>query len=242
MENLEEYKASLADKTPAQVIKWAEIEFAGSNVALASSMGAEDQVLTCLIKQNAPSTRIFTLDTGRQFQETYDVMQDTMDKYGIHYEVCTPDHHKVAAMVSEKGPNLFRNSIEDRKLCCNIRKVEPLKKVLGTLKAWITGLRQEQSVTRTGVDVIEWDQGNSIYKINPLWNWSEREVWDFIDEKEIPYTSLHDKGFRSIGCAPCTRATNPGEDARAGRWWWETPEQKECGLHMVNGKLERIKK
>jgi len=242
MEKLEEYKAVLVGKTPAQVIEWAEKEFTGSKVALASSLGPEDQVLTQMLNAHAPSTRIFTLDTGRLFQETYDVMQHTIDAYGVRYEVCTPDNQKVANMVSKKGPNLFRNSIEDRKLCCNIRKVEPLKKVLGTLKAWVTGLRQEQSVTRTGVHVIEWDQNNAIYKINPLWDWSEAKVWDFIDEYGIPYTSLHDKGFRSIGCAPCTRATNPGEDARAGRWWWETPEQKECGLHMVNGKLERIKK
>ncbi len=202
-----------------------------SKIALASSLGAEDQVLTHMIVQTDPSVRIFTLDTGRMFPESYEILERTNRVYNISIEVFFPEFKGVEKMVNEKGINLFYDSIENRKLCCSIRKVEPLRRAFSGLDAWICGLRREQSVTRFNVDAVEWDEGNGLAKINPLVDWSEKQLWGYIKKHNIPYHSLHDKGFPSIGCQPCTRAVKPGEDLRAGRWWWEEPEKKECGLH-----------
>ncbi len=205
-------------------------EFKGK-IALASSLGAEDQALTHMIVKADPTVRIFTLDTGRMFPESYELLHRTNRQYGITVEVFFPDRGKVEKMVNEKGINLFYESIENRKLCCGIRKVEPLQRAFGGLQAWICGLRREQSVTRLAVEPVEWDSGNGLVKVNPLADWNEKQLWDYIKENDIPYHALHDKGFPSIGCQPCTRAVKPGEDIRAGRWWWEDPEKKECGLH-----------
>lgn len=205
--------------------------FGISRIALASSFGAEDQVLTDMLARINPQARIFTLDTGRLFQETFSAMQQSMERYGIRYEVCAPEASEVAALVASDGPNLFYDSVEKRKACCDVRKLKPLRKVLATVDAWICGLRRDQSVTRGEVELVSWDPQFGIYKINPLVEWSEQQVWDYIRERNVPYNVLHDHGFRSIGCAPCTRAVQPGEDIRAGRWWWESPEHKECGLH-----------
>jgi len=202
-----------------------------SKIALASSMGAEDQVLTHMIANIDPSCRIFTLDTGRVFPETYSTIERTNLQYGIHISVFFPDTNAVEEMVNEKGVNLFYESIENRKKCCAIRKMEPLHRAFQGLDVWICGLRKEQAITREAMQMIEWDENNQLIKINPLINWNEKEVWDFIHKNGIPYNKLHDQGFPSIGCQPCTRAVNPGEDVRAGRWWWENPETKECGLH-----------
>lgn len=200
-------------------------------IALSSSMGAEDQVLTKMVADIDPTTKIFTLDTGRLFPETYDLIQRTSSFYGVKIEVYFPEHTRVEQMVREKGINLFYESIENRKMCCGIRKLEPLKRAFTGLEVWICGLRKDQSVTRFYSKAVEWDEGNGLIKINPLINWSEKQVWDYIKLNHVPYNALHDQGFPSIGCQPCTRAVKPGEDVRAGRWWWEQPEQKECGLH-----------
>ena len=200
-------------------------------IALASSFGAEDQVLTDLLVRIHPEVRIFTLDTGRLFQETYDVMQESVARYAIRYEVLAPEAAEIAQLVSIDGPNLFYSSVEKRKACCEVRKVRPLRKILSTVGAWICGLRREQAPTRQAVELVSWDQEFGVYKICPLFDWSEARVWQYIQDHNVPYNTLHDRGFRSIGCSPCTRATGPGEDIRAGRWWWEAPEQKECGLH-----------
>jgi phosphoadenosine phosphosulfate reductase len=210
-------------------------------IALASSLGAEDQVLTHIVLSIRPDARIFILDTGRLHGETYDLMDRTMKQYGMRYEFLFPEAADVEEMESVHGPNHFYDSVENRKQCCIIRKVKPLRRVLSTLDVWITGLRKGQAVTRNTLEKIEWDKANGLVKLNPLADWSEERVWQTIREHDIPYNKLHDKGYPSIGCAPCTRAIKPGEDIRAGRWWWETPEQKECGLHMVEGKLVRIK-
>jgi phosphoadenosine phosphosulfate reductase len=202
-----------------------------NRIALASSLGVEDQVLTRMVVNIDPKTRIFTLDTGRVFPETYDLIARTNEKYGIKLNIYFPDAGQVEKMVLEKGINLFYESIENRKNCCNTRKVEPLKRAFKELDVWICGLRKDQSVTRFFTKMVEWDEANGLVKINPLLNWTEKQVWAYIKENEVPYNELHDKGFPSIGCQPCTRAVKPGEDVRAGRWWWETPEQKECGLH-----------
>ncbi len=200
-------------------------------IALASSLGAEDQVLTQMVTSISKCARIFTLDTGRLFSETYELIDRTSKKYKTNLEVYFPKSEPVEKMVRKKGINLFYDSIENRKECCYNRKIEPLKRAFEGLDAWICGLRAEQSVTRTDIKLVEWDENNNILKINPLANWTEKEVWDYIKDKGIPYNPLHDKGYPSIGCQPCTRAILPGEDIRAGRWYWENPDTKECGLH-----------
>jgi phosphoadenosine phosphosulfate reductase len=201
-------------------------------IAFASSLGAEDQVLTHLIASINPATKIFTLDTGRLFPETYDLIERTNNRYKIRMDLYFPDTGKVENMVREKGINLFYESIENRKLCCHIRKIEPLRRALSGIDIWITGLRKEQSNSRNTMTLVEKDENNNgILKLNPLIDWTEEMVWNFIHENNIPYNKLHDKGFPSIGCQPCTRAVEPREDFRAGRWWWEMEGKKECGLH-----------
>jgi phosphoadenosine phosphosulfate reductase len=202
-------------------------------IAFASSLGAEDQVLTHLIASIDPEVKIFTLDTGRLFPETYDLIERTNNRYKINMEVYFPSARKVEKMVKEKGINLFYESVENRKLCCFVRKIEPLHRALEGFEIWITGLRRDQSVTRNHFSMVELDENNhGRVKINPLIDWSEKDIWDFVHAHNIPYNTLHDKGFPSIGCQPCTRAIQPGEDLRAGRWWWEMAEHKECGLHQ----------
>jgi phosphoadenosine phosphosulfate reductase len=198
----------------------------------ASSLGAEDQVLTHLLAGIDPKIKIVTLDTGRLFPETLDLIQYTNDKYKITIDVLFPDYKQVERMVKEKGINLFYDSIENRLKCCDVRKNEPLKRVLPGMEAWITGIRREQSVSRKDTQLAEWDEKNNLIKINPLVNWTEAEVWDFIKQYNIPYNILHDKGYPSIGCAPCTRPIEKGEDIRMGRWWWENDDTRECGLHQ----------
>ena len=200
-------------------------------IALSSSLGTEDQVLTHLVTQINKNTKIFTLDTGRLFPETYDLIHRTNSKYGIKLAIYFPDAQKVEQMVGTKGINLFFESIENRKLCCNVRKIEPLKRAFSGLSVWICGLRREQSITRSDMQRIEWDEANGLIKLNPLIDWTEADVNRFIKENGVPYNPLHDKGYPSIGCQPCTRAILDGEDLRAGRWYWENPETKECGLH-----------
>jgi len=218
--------------SPEEVLGFFLDEYKG-RIALASSMGAEDQVLTSMISAIDKTTRIFTLDTGRLFPETYKLIDNTNRFFNISIEVFFPDYKKVEEMVVKKGINLFYQSIENRKECCHIRKIEPLKRAFQNLEVWICGLRKDQSITRFYSKMVEWDKPNGLIKLNPLINWSEKQVWEYIKTQGIPYNSLHDQGFPSIGCQPCTRAVEKGEDVRAGRWWWEQPEHKECGLHSA---------
>lgn len=214
-----------------ELLDWALNKY-GDKVSLACSFGAEDVVLVDMMMKINPKSRIFFLDTGRLPQETYDVMQRIMEKYKVGIDVFFPKTKAVKEMTIEHGPNLFYKSISLRKKCCLVRKVEPLNRALESLEAWICGLRRGQSVTRNDIKKIEVDEAHdSIIKMNPLADWTEREVWDYIKKKAVPYNILHDRNYPSIGCAPCTRAINPGQDLRAGRWWWESPESKECGLH-----------
>lgn len=218
-----------------QTIKWlkeAEQTFA-PDLVFACSFGAEDVVLVDLIAKHAPSIRIITLDTGRLPQATYDVMDACREKYGLDIAVYFPDAADVEAMVREKGVNLFYQSLENRKLCCEIRKVRPLKRALQGARAWVTGLRREQAASRTEMLPIEDDQSFGIKKYNPLIEWTENDVWDYIRSHEVPYNKLHDQFYPSIGCAPCTRPVTVGEDPRSGRWWWENKDAvAECGLHV----------
>ncbi len=235
MSLINEYRNELQGLDAESILKWASKKF-GSRVALATSFGAEDQVLTDLWAGLKDTIRIFTLDTGRFFQETYDVMDATMKRYGLRFEIYAPNADDLARLMGTDGPNLFYQSVEKRKACCTARKTVPLQRALTGLNAWITGLRKEQSVTRTGTEPIEWDEAHGLYKISPLHDWTEEHVWAYIRERRVPFNILHEKGFPSIGCAPCTRAVAPGEDFRAGRWWWELPEHRECGLHNRPGK------
>ena len=212
-------------------IRWALGTF-GRRAALSSSLSLEDQTVTQLmVAADKEDTRVFTLDTGRQFPETYELIDRTEMTYGIRIEVFFPDFQKVQEMVREHGINLFYDSIELRHMCCGIRKIEPLKRALDGVEVWITGLRRSQSVTRAHMQMVEYDADDDVLKLNPLLLWSEQDVKDYVRANAIPYNKLHDQGFPSIGCQPCTRAVRPGEDVRAGRWWWEDPDKRECGLH-----------
>ena len=227
---IDQWNTEFHKKAPDEIMSFFIKEFKG-RIALASSLGAEDQVLTEKAIKIDPDIEIFTLDTGRLFPETYDLLANTNEKYGIKIKIYFPEASMVESMVNGNGINLFYHSIENRKQCCHIRKVEPLKRAFKGLDAWICGLRKDQSVTRFFTQLVEWDESNGLIKINPLLEWTEKDVWEYIKANDIPYNALHEQGFPSIGCQPCTRAVKPGEDIRAGRWWWEQPEQKECGLH-----------
>ena len=223
-------KRQFFDSGPEEALSWFLSEFI-DKIAFSTSLGAEDQVITHMLAGLKQPVKIFTLDTGRIFQETYDILDITRKKYGMPIEVHFPDAARVEEMVNAKGINLFYESVENRRLCCHIRKIEPLHRALEGMEVWITGLRKEQSVTRSGASMVEWDASQSILKLNPLVHWSNKTLWQYISEKKIPVNELHSQGFPSIGCMPCTRAVQPGEDVRAGRWWWELPQNKECGLH-----------
>jgi len=200
--------------------------------ALASSFGAEDMVLTDLIARHHLSISIFTLDTGRLYGETYALIDRVRERYAVPIDVYYPDTRAIETFVHDNGVNAFYRGVELRQGCCAIRKTEPLARALGGRRAWITGQRRAQSVTRSSVDLEEFDAVHAIPKFNPLADWSEDEVWRYIRHHKVPYNALHDLGYPSIGCAPCTRAIHPGEDVRAGRWWWENADRKECGLHQ----------
>ncbi|MFW5717944.1 MAG: phosphoadenylyl-sulfate reductase [Spirochaetota bacterium] len=234
MKQLTEFRETTRDLDAPCLLSWAVSTF-GSRVTLASSLGAEDQVLVHMIAAAELEIRVFTLDTGRMFDESYALIDRTREELGVSIRPYLPDATAVEEMVAEHGINLFYRSVELRKRCCHVRKVEPLRRALAGKEAWITGLRRTQSVTRAGLRPIEWDEQNALYKINPLADWTEQQVWDYLRTNDVPYNALHDRGFPSIGCAPCTRAVKPGEDPRSGRWWWERPEHRECGLHVKEG-------
>lgn len=218
-------------KTPEEILAWALGKFQ-PRIALAASFGAEDVVVLDMLTKLTPAARVFTLDTGRLPAETYALMDAIRERYRLTIEVYFPQAETVEAMVREHGVNLFYRTVEDRKRCCGVRKVEPLGRALQGLDAWITGLRREQAVTRTQVRKVEVDSDHGgMVKVNPLADWTWEQVWAYIRTHNVPYNALHDRGYPSIGCAPCTRAVAPDEDPRAGRWWWEKPETKECGLH-----------
>lgn len=210
----------------------ASIEFGANNVTFANSLGAEDMVLSDIILKNALNIEIFSLDTGRLPVETYDLMSATEKHYNTKLNVYFPHADAVETYVKLNGINAFYESIDLRKACCHMRKVEPLQRALKNKAAWITGMRAAQATTRASLPVREFDTANQLEKLNPLSDWTEQEIWAYIRMHEVPYNKLHDQFYPSIGCAPCTRAVAMGEDIRAGRWWWEDPQNKECGLHV----------
>lgn len=228
-ELLNELTNELEGKSIEEQLSFLSNRFPG-NVVFSSSLGQEDQVITEIIATNKIAVNIFTIDTGRLFPELYELTDKTRNRYKIKMDVFFPNNEDVENLVNEKGFTSFYESVENRVECCNIRKVKPLNRALQGAKVWITGLRGEQSLNRSSMQLLEWEEGRQLYKFNPLINWSYNDVLAYIEKNDVPYNPLHNKGFISIGCSPCTRAIEKGEDPRSGRWWWET-SKKECGLH-----------
>lgn len=225
-------QASLAAKLEATRALLRRIADDYAPAVFANSLGAEDMLLTDLIVREALPIEIFSLDTGRLPLETYDLIAEVKTRYGLALKLYYPRHDLVETFTRQNGINGFYESVELRRACCHARKVEPLQRALAGNKAWITGLRAQQSATREGLPTQVFDADHGLEKFNPLADWSEKEVWAYIKQNTVPYNTLHDRFYPSIGCAPCTRAITPGEDIRSGRWWWESPESKECGLHV----------
>ena len=229
-ERIQQLNAKALQLDAQGIVKLAFAEF-GPKVIFATSLGEEDQVITDIIAKVSPGVKLFTLDTGRLFAESYELMARNQKKYNaLNFKIYSPDTKHVEEMVQSKGINLFYESVENRKLCCQVRKVEPLQRALADNDAWMVGLRRNQAVTRATLEPVEWDAANQKIKFNPLYNWSLAQVREYIKANNVDINPLHTQGFVSIGCAPCTRAIKPDEDIRAGRWWWEMPEQKECML------------
>ena len=233
---LNEIAKTLAGKSITEQLTFLAAAYP-NQVSFSTSFGIEDQAITHFIFSNKLPIRVFTLDTGRNFQETYSTWNNTLLKYGQTINVFYPNTEGVEKLVRQKGPNSFYDSVENRKECCYIRKVEPLNRALKGQQIWITGIRAEQSPNRQDMTNLEWDDAHELVKFHPIFDWTYDEVREFIASNGIPYNPLHDKGFVSIGCAPCTRAIAPGEDFRAGRWWWEDASKKECGLHITASEL-----
>ncbi len=239
LDNLKALQTEFENKSAQEILEWALNEFGVPKLALASSLSIEDQVITDILLKLNKNAQIFTIDTGRLPQSTHDTIELTRRKYGVSIEVLLPDTLSVENMVSEHGTNLFYESVEKRKQCCLIRKVEPLRKKLSTLNVWITGLRREQDMSRKDIKMIEWDDTFNLFKINPLADWEEIDVWDYIRANRVPYNKLYDCSYSSIGCAPCSRPIRKGDDNRSGRWWWESTEKSaDCILKMESlGKI-----
>ncbi|WP_316794146.1 phosphoadenylyl-sulfate reductase [Pedobacter frigoris] len=231
-EHLAEIAARIKDMDPVEALKYFAEAYPGQ-IVFSTSFGWEDQVVTHMIFSNDIAIDVFTLETGRLFPETYYVWNRTLEIYNKPIKAYYPQAEALQEMVNRKGPNSFYESVDNRKECCGIRKLEPLKRALNGNKLWVTGIRSEQSLNRHDMVNLEWDEGNQMIKFHPIFFWSLDEVKEYIRKHNIVYNTLHDKGFPSIGCAPCTRAVREGEDFRAGRWWWEDQSKKECGLHAT---------
>jgi phosphoadenosine phosphosulfate reductase len=238
MENIQNIHLALEGLNTVEKLRYLAQKYAGK-IIFSTSFGWEDQVITHLIFSNNIPIKVFTLETGRLFPETYYVWNRTLEIYGKPIHAYYPNAELLQNMVNAKGPNSFYESVENRKECCQIRKIEPLKRALKGNEIWVTGIRAEQSPNREDMHDLEWDEGNGLVKFHPIFDWSLEEVKAYIKAHNIVYNTLHDKGFPSIGCAPCTRAVQPGEDFRAGRWWWEDQSKKECGLHSTAGEVKK---
>lgn len=227
-----EVTALVDGRQPEEALAQLAARFPGE-IVFSTSFGLEDQLITHLIFENNLPIRVFTLETGRLFPETYYTWNRTLERYQKEIQAYFPDTHAVQQLITQKGPSSFYESVENRKECCRIRKIEPLQRALAGAACWITGIRADQSNNRQGMADVEWDSTNRLIKFHPIYHWTINEVKAYVKANEIPYNPLHDKGFPSIGCAPCTRAVGEGEDFRAGRWWWEDQSKKECGLHAT---------
>lgn len=229
-EEIDNLNTKFADVSAQELLQSFMAQY-GARLALSSSLSIEDQTLTDMMLRIDPQANIFTLDTGRLFPETYELIDRTNEHYKVKLKVYCPQTEALQQFVATEGINPFYESIEKRHACCEVRKLEPLRRAFRDLDVWVCGLRSAQSVTRSDMRLIEWDERHGLLKVNPLIHWTEEQVWDYIRENRVPYNRLHDKGFPSIGCEPCTRAVRRIDDVRAGRWWWESPDHRECGLH-----------
>lgn len=229
-----ELSVEFEGEEPQDVLEWA-LERFSPRIALSTALQIDGVALLDMAYELDPGVRVFTVDTGRLPEETHELVEQLRERYpGLALDILAPEARHVQKLVTQHGPNLFYRSVENRLLCCQVRKVQPLQRHLAGLDAWITGLRRDQWATRTNIRKVEIDHDHgAIVKLNPLAEWTEEEVWDYVREREVPYHPLYDHGYTSIGCAPCTRATQPGEAKRAGRWWWETNAPKECGIHCA---------
>jgi phosphoadenosine phosphosulfate reductase len=230
IQDLETIQGLLANKTPIEALRILADRFV-NQIVFSTSLGIEDQVVSDMILSHNIPIKIFTLDTGRQFEETYKTLQQTNRQYETNIEVYAPERSDTETLVSAKGPYSFYESVENRKECCFLRKVKPLNRALANHKIWVTGIRAEQSANRQEMNQLEWDEAHQLFKFHPILDWTFDQTKQYIKQHSVPYNVLHDRGFVSIGCAPCTRAVAEGEDFRAGRWWWEDQSKKECGLH-----------
>lgn len=239
--DLAELNRRLAEFGATDILKWTYGRFPAEAVRTSTSFGAEGMALVHMLIRLVGTPSVFTIDTGRQFQETYDVWQETEDRYGIRIDAYAPSQEDLLELVREGGPNRFYRSVEDRRRCCEIRKVRPLRRALAGARVWLTAIRRGQTESRADTEAISFDEGHGVYKICPLFLWSEEDVWDYVRANNLPYNTLHDAGYPTIGCRPCTRPVAPGADPRSGRWWWEEGGNRECGLHLKDGKLVRAK-
>ncbi|NLF40746.1 phosphoadenylyl-sulfate reductase [bacterium] len=237
--DIDKANEELKDATAHEVLHWVYRTFEPSRVKLSTSFGAEGSALIHMLISMGIMPRVFFIDTCRNFQETYDVWHEFTERYGLKVESFGPDPADIAELTREHGPNMFYADVESRKLCCYIRKVKPLKRALADADAWIAALRRGQSEARAGTPIVSFSEEHGVYKICPIAKWSEEDVWEYVRNNNVPYNALYDKGFPSIGCAPCTRPVRPAEGKRASRWWWEEDPRKECGIHIEDGKVVR---
>lgn len=240
-QDLDKINKELEHESALNIIKWAYRTFDHNTIKLSTSFGAEGMVMIHILANTIENPKIFTIDTGRLFHSTYDVWQEVIDKYKVKIETFYPDAKDIAELVNPEGPNLFYKSVENRKKCCYVRKVKPLKKALADADVWMSGLRRSQSESRNEIQIVSYNETHDCYKIAPLVNWSENDVWEYIRNNGVPYDKHHDRGYFTIGCEPCTRPVRPAEGLRSGRWWWESEEHKECGLHIEGGKIIKKK-
>jgi len=237
--DLEAVNAELEPASATAILQWTFERFAADRIAFSTSFGAEGMVLMHMLVALKLKPRIFTIDTGRNFQETYDVWNEAVKRLGVEIECYAPDPESLRRLLAGKGPNLFYESVENRKNCCHVRKVEPLFRALKDADVWLAPLRRGQGESRQAIPVVEWNATHGLYKVCPMVNWTEENVWTYIRSNDVPYNKLYDRGFLTISCAPCTRPVRPGEGIRSGRWWWEAEADKECGIHVEDGKVKR---
>jgi phosphoadenosine phosphosulfate reductase len=237
--DLEHLNARFEHQSATDILRWTFETFAPGKVAFSTSFGAEGMALLHLMVSSGYRPRVFTIDTARNFQETYDVWHEAVERLGVEIECYNPYPADIRELLAGQGPNLFYESVENRKACCHVRKVRPLPEALAGADVWMTALRREQAESRRDLQILSWSETYGLYKTCPLANWLQENVWSYIRANDVPYNKLYDKGFLTIGCAPCTRPVRPAEGIRSGRWWWEPEEPKECGIHIEGGKVVR---